>query len=530
MEQIGNVKRVFLIVLDSFGIGAMPDADLFHDEGSNTLGTIVQSDNYKTPNLEKLGLFHIEGTPFQPTAKALGAYGRMQEASMGKDTTIGHWEIAGLISKEPLPTYLNGFPEEILKPFQEQTGRGILCNRPYSGTQVILEYGREHMETGKLIVYTSADSVFQIAAHEDVVPVSQLYEYCRIARKLLTGEHQVGRVIARPFKGTWPDFKRTGNRHDFSLVPPGITMLDWLKSAGLETIGVGKINDIFAGKGISRHIPINGNRDGMEQTLKLQKEDFQGLCFVNLVDFDMLYGHRNDREGYAKAATEFDCLLGTFLEQMEPEDLLLITADHGCDPGTSSTDHSREYTPMLAFGSMIRKGQSVGTRSSFADLGATVLEALEVKGETAGTSFWKEISKAPQEALIEAAIAAREHSYAPYSQFQTGAALLTKSGRIYTGCNIENAAYSPTNCAERTAFFKAVSEGEREFQGIAVVGGKKEGIKDFCMPCGLCRQVMAEFCNPEEFWISTINGRKELQTYLLKELLPEAFGPKNLEE
>lgn len=387
-----KTKRVFLIVLDSFGIGELPDADKFRDTGSNTLGTIRKSKEYDTPNLEKLGLFQIDGVEKGKSAeKPIGSYARMAEASMGKDTTIGHWEIAGVISPEPLPVYPNGFPEEIVKRFEEETGRKVICNRPYSGTDVIRDYGKEHVETGALIVYTSADSVFQIAAHEAVVPLKELYQDCEIARKMLCGKHGVGRVIARPFEGTYPDFKRTTNRHDFSLLPPKQTMLDVLEEKGLDTIGVGKIYDIFAGRGIQDTTSIVSNTDGMEKTIKLQDRDFRGICFVNLVDFDMLYGHRNDIEGYAKAATDFDRQLETFLGRMKEDDILMITADHGCDPGTASTDHSREYTPMLIYGKNIRENVSLGTRKTFADIGATVLDLFGIENRVDGESFLKDV-------------------------------------------------------------------------------------------------------------------------------------------
>ncbi len=380
-------RRVFLIVLDSFGIGALPDAAAYGDEGSNTLASISRSPAFRADTLQRLGLFNIEGVDCREGVHApLAACGRCMERSKGKDTTTGHWEIAGLISDHPLPTYPDGFPAEVLAAFTQATGRGVLCNRPYSGTQVILDYGREHLETGKLIVYTSADSVFQIAAHESLVPPEELYEICRKARAVLTGKHAVGRVIARPFTGVYPHFTRTANRHDFSLEPPGVTMLDLLRERGLETVAVGKISDIFAGRGISRAISTGGNADGMAQTQRLANEDFHGLCFVNLVDFDMLYGHRNDVEGYAAAITAFDGWLAGFLPCLRAEDVLVITADHGCDPATPSTDHSREYTPLLVYGEQIAPA-SLGTRASFADIGKTVLELLGVDGPVAGESF-----------------------------------------------------------------------------------------------------------------------------------------------
>lgn len=381
------MKRVFLIVLDSVGIGAMDDAAEFGDAGTNTLRSASEGSCFHMPNMEQLGLFNIDGIDWKKGVENPKAvYGRMREASRGKDTTIGHWEIAGLISKKPLPVYPNGFPKEILDEFSRMTGRGVLCNKPYSGTEVIKDYGDEHVLTGKLIVYTSADSVFQIAAHEDVVPVETLYEYCRMARQLLTGEHSVGRVIARPFIGKDGNYQRTPKRHDFSLEPPGETMLDAIKGAGKEVIGVGKIKDIFAGRGITSYVYTKGNAEGIERTLEYLDQDFEGLCFVNLVDYDMLYGHRNDIEGYAKALTEFDEALPQMISKMREDDLLMITADHGCDPGyTVSTDHSREYTPLIVYGKSIAS-VNLGTRDTFADIGATVLDYLGVEVKIAGKS------------------------------------------------------------------------------------------------------------------------------------------------
>ena len=388
------MKRVFLIVLDSYGIGEAPDADKFGDVGCNTLRSITGSKEYETPLMKEMGLFNIDGVDYMDGVdKTIGAYGRLTEQSAGKDTTIGHWEIAGIVSKNPLPTYPDGFPQEVLERFSEMTGRGVLCNKPYSGTDVIRDYGKEHMETGKLIVYTSADSVFQIAAHEEIVPVEELYRYCEMARELLQGEHGVGRVIARPFVGSEGNFTRTPRRHDYSLVPPKDTMMDALLAAGYDTYGVGKIYDIFAGKGIAHTTRIENNVDGMEKTLALQDEEFEGLCFVNLVDFDMVYGHRNDIDGYAKAATVFDEQLKTFISRMKEDDILMITADHGCDPGFKGTDHSREYVPFLAYGKQIKENVNLGTRGSFADIAATIQDIFGVEQMTAGTSFKEEIMK-----------------------------------------------------------------------------------------------------------------------------------------
>ena len=380
------MKRVFLIVLDSVGIGEMPDAAEYGDAGSNTILAASKSPYFSMPNMKKLGYFNIDGVAVDDREEEPKAsFARMAESSKGKDTTIGHWEIAGVISKAPLPTYPNGFPKEVLEEFSKRTGRGVLCNRPYSGTEVIKDYGDEHVKTGDLIVYTSADSVFQIAAHEEVVPVEQLYEYCEIARKILVGEHGVGRVIARPFIGESGNYTRTSNRHDFSLEPPKTTMLDQIKAQGLEVLAVGKINDIFAGKGITKFVRTVNNEDGINKTLEYMDEDFEGICFVNLVDYDMLYGHRNDVDGYAKALSYFDKRLLEILDKMRDEDILMITADHGCDPSTPSTDHSREYTPLIIYGKPIEAGVNYGTRETFADIAATILAYFGIEKECAGT-------------------------------------------------------------------------------------------------------------------------------------------------
>ena len=385
-------KRVFLIVLDSVGIGEMPDAADWGDEGSNTLQVIRNHPDFDCPNLTKMGLFSIDGISEKITSTHT-CYARMRESSRGKDTTIGHWEIAGIYSERPLPTYPNGFPQEVIDAFEKLTGRGVLCNQPYSGTEVIKDYGEEHLRTGKLIVYTSADSVFQIAAHEDLVPVQELYRYCEQARELLQGEHGVGRIIARPFTGEYP-FQRTPRRHDYSLTPPADTIADILKEKGYDVISVGKIFDIFAGRGFTESHPTVNNEDGMDKTMEIVKRDFNGLCFINLVDFDMVYGHRNDVQGYARALTAFDRRLGELLPYLQEEDLLIITADHGCDPSTPSTDHSREYTPMIAYGQKIKGGVNLGTRDSFADIGATVLQWFDLPTDAIfGKGFLEEIRK-----------------------------------------------------------------------------------------------------------------------------------------
>lgn len=389
-----KAKRVFLIVLDSCGAGELPDAAEFGDVGTNTLRSCSRSPRFSIPTLRRLGLGNIPGLDFLGAVDApQAAVGRLAEQSRGKDTTTGHWEIAGVISKQPMPTYPEGFPPEVLDAFEAETGRGVLCNLPYSGTQVIHDYGREHIETGKLIVYTSADSVFQIAAHKSVVPLEQLYEYCRIARRILVGKHAVGRVIARPFEGEYPSFVRTAERHDFSLEPTGTTVLDVLSAAGMDTIGVGKISDIFAGRGIGRSYPTHGNREGMEITSEISNNEFHGLCFVNLVDFDMLYGHRRDVDGYAAALAEFDGWLDGFIRGMREDDVLMITADHGCDPAyTATTDHTREYIPLCIYGAGIRP-VALGTRPTFADIGATVAGLLGAEPVKVGTDLSAEVLK-----------------------------------------------------------------------------------------------------------------------------------------
>ncbi len=382
-------KRVFLIVLDSVGIGGAADAKDFGDDNPNTLKSIAASKNFNTPNLARLGLFNINGINFYRSEEnPRGAFARVIEASAGKDTTIGHWEIAGIISKKPLPTYPDGFPPELIAALEKSFGRKILCNKPYSGTKVIHDFGREHEATGNLIVYTSADSVLQIAAHEKIVPVEELYKFCQQAREI----SDVGRIIARPFIGEFPNYERTPRRHDFSLKPPAATILDALQKKNLATIGVGKIQDIFSGRGLSRSLGVNeDNSDGMAKTLRIMEEDFSGLCFVNLVDFDMKFGHRRDVDGYARAMTTFDAELGEFLKKMRGDDLLMITADHGCDPAAAGTDHTRENVPLIVYGSKVRGGVNLGTLSTFADIAATLAEIFSVELETRGKSFLEAI-------------------------------------------------------------------------------------------------------------------------------------------
>ena len=368
------MKRAFLIVLDSFGIGEAPDAADFGDKGASTVRSVFNTGTLNLPNMIEMGLGNIDGVEVLPvTERPTAKIARLRELSLGKDTTTGHWEITGLVSEKAMPTYPDGFPKEVMDAFEAAVGYGTLCNLPYSGTDVIRDYGEEHLKTGKLIVYTSADSVFQIAAHEELVPVDELYEICKKAREILVGEHGVGRVIARPFIGKTGDFKRTANRKDFSLIPPKDTMLNILKNNGLDVIGVGKIGDIFALSGITETNPTHSNREGMEKASEIAERDFEGLCFVNLVDFDMLFGHRQDAIGYAEALNEFDAWLGEFIKKLGDEDILIITADHGCDPSDESTDHTREYVPYITFGKSV-KPENLGTLDGFFNIGNAVLK------------------------------------------------------------------------------------------------------------------------------------------------------------
>lgn len=392
------MKRVVLIVLDSVGVGEMPDAAAFGDQGSHTVYAASHYDGFYMPNMQKLGFFNLDGMKVdekhawaKEKVEQTGTICRLSEKSKGKDTTTGHWEIAGLISREAMPTFPNGFPKDLIDQFEKRTGRKVLCNKPYSGTEVIKDYGKEHIETGALIVYTSADSVFQIAAHESVVPVEQLYEYCEIARELCQGAYGVGRVIARPFEGEWP-YSRTSRRHDYSLLPPKDTMLDKIKVAGMDVLAVGKINDIFAGKGVTEMVRTQDNADGIDKTIAYMQRDFHGLCFTNLVDFDMKYGHRNDIDGYGKALSYFDSRLPELLSLLKEEDVLMITADHGCDPSTPSTDHSREYIPWVITGAKIA-AKNLGTKDGFGYIGGTILDMLGLEVSIEGDSIYKQIKK-----------------------------------------------------------------------------------------------------------------------------------------
>lgn len=381
------VNRVFWIVCDSLGVGHAFDAADFDDEGSDTLKACFDSGNLHVPNLARMGVFNMLYNGWGPKVDApIGAFGRANEQSAGKDTTNGHWEMAGVISTQPMPIFPDGFPPEMVAEFTRLTGKEVLLNKAYSGTDAIRDYGVEHMETGKLILYTSADSVFQIATHKQVVPLDELYRYCQIARDMLTGDWAMGRVIARPFDGEPGNFHRTTERHDYSLQPPEPTVLDALHEQGYDVLGIGKIHDIFNGSGVTWTQTTHGNADGLRVTSEQLPRDFRGLCYINLVDFDMLYGHRNDVPGYTNALNEFDEWLGGFLDALGPDDVVVISADHGCDPATPSTDHSRENTPVLIAGPPIKPGVDLGVLPTMADIGATIADLLGCDYRGAGTS------------------------------------------------------------------------------------------------------------------------------------------------
>lgn len=390
------MKRVILIVLDSVGIGELPDAEFFNDKGSHTLdNTFNACKGLNLPNLKKLGLGNIEGVNSLGKEKCVkGSFGKAMEKSMGKDTITGHWEIAGVITKTPLKTYPNGFPEDIIEEFKEKAKvEGVLGNKVASGTEIIKELGKEHIKTKYPIVYTSADSVFQIAAHEEVIPLDRLYDMCKKAREFLVGDKIIGRVIARPFIGKEGNFTRTSNRHDYALDPFSKTILDYIKENNMEVKSVGKIKDIFNSKGITEGISTKSNMDGVDKTLNFMKEDFSGLIFTNLVEFDMNFGHRNDAIGYGKALEDFDNRMEEIFNAMKKEDILIITADHGCDPTTLSTDHSREYIPILVYGENIKENINIGVQSSFSNIGKTILDYLSIDNNIYGESFLKEILK-----------------------------------------------------------------------------------------------------------------------------------------
>lgn len=387
------INKIILFVLDSVGIGGLPDAEQFGDFNVNTLGNIAKSTHdFKIPNLKKMGIGNIEGVDaIEADPSPIGAFGRSLEASNGKDTTTGHWEIAGLFIEHPFKTYPDGFPDHIIKAFEEKTGRKVIFNKPASGTVVLDEYGEEHMKTGNPIIYTSADSVFQIAAHEEIIPLDELYSMCQIARDMLRGDDQVARVIARPFIGAPGNFQRTSNRRDYSLKPFDKTVLDFAKEAGLEVKAVGKIVDIYDGEGITEDVHTKDNMDGVDQTIRFMKEDFKGILFTNLVDFDAKFGHRRDVDGYRKALEEVDARFPEMMSLMKDDDLLIVLADHGNDPAYKGSDHTREYIPILIYGNQVKKGVDIGTRKTFADIAATISDILEIPATPYGTSFKNEI-------------------------------------------------------------------------------------------------------------------------------------------
>lgn len=389
------IKRVILIILDSVGMGALPDADKYGDVGADTIGHVAKfNGGLKLSNMESIGLGSIEGIQnINKVSDALGCYGKFYEASNGKDTVTGHWEMVGVKSEIPLPTYPNGFPAEIIKEFEEKTGRKVIGNKPASGTEILDELGEEQLKTGALIVYTSADSVFQIAAHEDIIPIEELYKYCEIARNMLTGDNAVARVIARPYLGKPGNFSRTSNRKDYALLPPHATALDKLQEAGVKVMAVGKIEDIFSGKGIHSAVHTKDNMDGVDKTLDYMKTEKEGLIFTNLVDFDMKWGHRNDAKSYGKGLEEFDVRLKEIMQNMESDDILFITADHGCDPTYPGTDHTREYVPFLAYGEPLKKGYNLGTKVGFFNMGQTICDIFNSEKIINGDSFLGEILK-----------------------------------------------------------------------------------------------------------------------------------------
>ena len=390
------MNRIIWIVIDSVGVGALPDAKSFGDEGVNTLGHIVKEfSDIKIPNMIKLGLGNIDGIDYINNIDSpIGSFGRCNEVSQGKDTTTGHWEMTGLLVDTPFKTFENGFPKEIIDEFERRTGRKVVANKPASGNAILDEFGEHQMKTGDVIVYTSADSVFQIAAHEDIIPLEELYDMCKIAREIMMGEYAVARVIARPYVGSCNgQFERTSNRRDYSLNPFDKTVLDNIKEKGLDVIGVGKIEDIFNGQGITEAIHTKDNMDGVDQTINYIKKDNKGLIFTNLVDFDSKYGHRRNIKGYKEALEEFDARIPEIIESMNEKDILIINADHGNDPAYKGTDHTREYIPLLVYGKDIKEGINLGTRKSFADIGATVADILNVSKTKNGTSFKNEIMK-----------------------------------------------------------------------------------------------------------------------------------------
>lgn len=535
-----NFKRIFVIVLDSLGIGAMPDSPDYGDRGVDTLGHIAErTEQLKIPNLQKLGLANLCSLKqVEPVDAPLGVYARLNEASKGKDTMTGHWEMMGLYVTKPFITFTDhGFPPELIRELEERTGRKIIGNKSASGTEILDELGEEEIEKGHLIVYTSADSVLQICGNEETMGLDTLYHYCEIARELtMRDEWKVGRVIARPYTGKKKgEFRRTANRHDYALKPFGKTVLNALQEQGYDVISVGKINDIFGGEGVTESNRSRSSVHGMEQTIEIAGRDFCGLCYVNLVDFDALWGHRRDVAGYAAELEKFDEKLGILLDRLGEEDLLILTADHGNDPTYSGTDHTREAVPFVAYSPRFACGGKLEEQPAFAVIGATIAENFQVSVPEGciGESILQELTrisgrkaegKMEDNELIRLAREARKKAYAPYSNFQVGAALYTRDGQVYLGCNVENASYGASNCAERTAVFKAVSDGVHDFDRIAIVGGSGEDIMPECYPCGICRQVLSEFCDPESFRILVEDSQGKAESCRLAELLPRAFG------
>lgn len=520
------MAKAVMIVLDGLGVGNAPDAAQYGDEGSDTLANMAAAvGGLNLPNLQSLGLGNLHAIPgVLPVSEPRASFGRLQEISAGKDSTTGHWELMGLVIDKAFPTYPEGFPADVLDRFTELTGYEVLGNKAASGTQIIQELGDEHLATGKLIVYTSADSVFQIAAHDQVCSVEELYRVCAIARKMLVAPHQVSRVIARPFTGTSGQYTRTPYRHDYSITPPEGLILTALQQAGVKVYSIGKIYDLYAGTGIDETFPSKNNREGMAQLVKLYQEcsDDQVLIMLNLVDFDMLWGHRNDPQGMKKGLEEFDAWLPGFLEALDPGDLLVMTADHGNDPTTPSTDHSRELVPVLAYLQGTFPGHDLGLRQGFMDVAATLADYFQAPAPRKGNSFLPLIRGAQisDAGLANAACAARLNSYSPYSGFRVGAALLGASGKIYLGTNVENASFGLSNCAERTAVFRAVADGERAFTAIAICA---DGIQP-TPPCGACRQVLLEFGPDIRVILAGENGSEgPLRTSTSGDLVPEAF-------
>jgi len=510
-------RRVFVVVLDGLGIGPCPDQDRYGDGGSDTLAnTLARSPaDFSLPNLAALGLGCCSALPRVPAVGApRAAVGTALPRSEGKDSTTGHWEMTGLLLEKPFPTFPDGFPPDLIEAFAARTGRGVLGNRAASGTAILDELGDQHRATGKWIVYTSADSVFQVAAHEEVVPIAELYRACEIARELCVGPVGVSRVIARPFVGISGKWVRTGGRKDYSLAPIGETLLDRLATAGIPRVGIGKVDDLFAGRGIeSRHAPTN--RLAYQLLTEALERVESGFVFANVIEFDQTWGHRNDVAGFLGGLEELDRTLPDLLGRVQADDLVIFTADHGNDPTTPSTDHSRERVPVLVVGPKVRPA-ALGERATFADVGQTVAEFLGTGPLAAGKSFLREVWIT--DPVEQAAWAVRERAYAPYSGFRVGAAVTDESGAIFAGCNVENASYGLTICAERSAVVQAVAAGVRRLDRVIVVTGTEPP----AAPCGACRQVLREF-GPD--LVIDLVGPQSRKQWRMRDLLPDAFGP-----